>query len=33
MNDWLHNLPIVWMALLIFGLTTLIFGPRDGRGT
>ena len=23
MNDWLHNLPIVWMALLIFGLTAL----------
>jgi uncharacterized protein DUF4239 len=22
-NDWLHNLPIVWMALLIFGLTAL----------
>ena len=24
MNDWLHNLPIVWMALLIFGLTALV---------
>jgi len=24
MNDWLHNLPIVWMALLVFGLTALI---------
>ena len=23
MNDWLHNLPIVWMTLLIFGLTAL----------
>jgi multisubunit Na+/H+ antiporter MnhB subunit len=23
MNDWLHNLPIVWMALLVFGLTAL----------
>ena len=23
MNDWLHNLPIAWMALLIFGLTAL----------
>ncbi|MBO0716472.1 MAG: DUF4239 domain-containing protein [Rhizobiales bacterium] len=24
MNDWLHNLPIVWMALLTFGLTALV---------
>ena len=24
MNDWLHNLPIVWMAFLIFGLTALV---------
>jgi hypothetical protein len=24
MNDWLHNLSIVWMALLIFGLTALV---------
>jgi len=24
MNDWLHNLPIIWMALLIFGLTALV---------
>ena len=24
MNDWLHNLPIVWMALLIFGITALV---------
>jgi uncharacterized MnhB-related membrane protein len=23
MNDWLHNLPIVWMALFVFGLTAL----------
>jgi Protein of unknown function (DUF4239) len=23
MNDWLHHLPIVWMALLVFGLTAL----------
>jgi Protein of unknown function (DUF4239) len=23
MNDWLHNLPIVWMAILVFGLTAL----------
>jgi uncharacterized MnhB-related membrane protein len=24
MNDWLHNLPIVWMGLLVFGLTALV---------
>jgi len=24
MNDWLHNLPIAWMTLLVFGLTALI---------
>jgi hypothetical protein len=24
MNDWLHNLPIAWMALLVFGLTALL---------
>jgi hypothetical protein len=24
MNDWLHNLPIAWMALLVFGLTALV---------
>jgi hypothetical protein len=24
MNDWLHNLPIAWMALLIFGLTAVV---------
>ena len=24
MNDWLHNLPILWMALLSFGLTALV---------
>ncbi|MFY9837747.1 MAG: DUF4239 domain-containing protein [Xanthobacteraceae bacterium] len=24
MNDWLHNLPIGWMALLVFGLTALV---------
>jgi len=24
MNDWLHNLAIVWMAVLVFGLTALI---------
>jgi len=23
MNDWLHDLPIVWMAVLIFGFTAL----------
>jgi hypothetical protein len=24
MNDWLHNLPLVWIALLIFGATYLV---------
>ena len=24
MSDWLHNLPVLWMALLVFGLTCLI---------
>lgn len=24
MNDWLHNLPVVWMALIIFGFTYLV---------
>jgi hypothetical protein len=24
MNDWLHNLPIAWMALLVFGGTALV---------
>jgi multisubunit Na+/H+ antiporter MnhB subunit len=24
MNDWLHNLPIVWMTLLVFGLTAFV---------
>jgi hypothetical protein len=24
MNDWLHELPIVWMVLLVFGFTALI---------
>jgi hypothetical protein len=24
MNDWLHNLPILWMALVIFGFTFLV---------
>ena len=23
MNDWLHNLPVVWMGLLVFGLSYL----------
>jgi hypothetical protein len=30
MNDWLHNLPIEWMAALIFGLTALITGAIYG---
>src|SRR5712671_2643738 len=24
MSDWLHNLPVAWMALVVFGLTYLI---------
>src|SRR5262249_47145554 len=24
MSDWLHSLPVVWMALLVFGVTYLI---------
>jgi hypothetical protein len=24
MDNWLHNLPIVWMALIVFGLTALL---------
>ena len=24
MSDWLHNLPVLWMALLVFGLTYLV---------
>jgi len=26
MNDWLHNLPVLWMALVIFGFTYLVSG-------
>ena len=24
MSDWLHNLPVLWMALVVFGVTYLI---------
>src|SRR5271154_3018529 len=24
MSDWLHNLPVVWMALVVFGFTFLV---------
>ena len=24
MSDWLHDLPVVWMALVIFGFTYLV---------
>ena len=24
MNDWLHNLPTLWMTLLVFGFTYLV---------
>jgi hypothetical protein len=23
-SDWLHNLPVVWMALVVFGFTYLV---------
>src|SRR5260370_15261610 len=26
MSDWLHNLPVVWMALVVFGATYVIAG-------
>ncbi len=24
MSDWLHNLPVPWMAVVVFGLTYLL---------
>jgi hypothetical protein len=30
MSDWLHNLPVAWMALLIFGATYLVAGGIYG---
>jgi hypothetical protein len=24
MSDWLHNLPVLWMALVVFGFTYLL---------
>jgi len=24
MSDWLHNLPVLWMSLLVFGFTYLV---------
>jgi hypothetical protein len=24
MSDWFHDLPLVWMAVLVFGITYLI---------
>ena len=37
MNNWLHNLPVVWMALVIFGSYVLrrsgnLRRGRDARG-
>ena len=26
MNDWLHNLPVAWLALVVFGATYLVTG-------
>ena len=31
MSDWLHNLPIVWMALVDFGFTYL--GLQESAGS
>src|SRR5215831_16043974 len=30
MSDWLHNLPIVWMALVVFGFTYLLAAGTYG---
>src|SRR5262249_59786953 len=30
MSDWLHNLPILWMALVVFGLTFLLTAAIHG---
>jgi hypothetical protein len=30
MSDWLHNLPILWMTLIVFGLTYLITAAIQG---
>ena len=26
MSDWFHNLPVLWMAVIVFGLTYLLAG-------
>ena len=28
MSDWLHNLPVLWMSLLVFGFTYLVNGSN-----
>src|SRR5215510_13836409 len=33
MSDWLHNLPILWMTLVVFGLTYLISAAIQGLVT
>jgi nitrogen fixation/metabolism regulation signal transduction histidine kinase len=33
MSDWLHNLPILWMTLIVFGLTYLITAAIQGLVT
>src|ERR1700722_8073926 len=30
LNNWLHNLPVVWMALVIFGVTYLVAAGSFG---
>ncbi len=32
MGDWLHNLPIGWMALLVFGATYPVAAPGAHAG-
>src|SRR5262245_52024919 len=33
MSDWLHNLPILWMTVVVFGLTYLITTAIQGLVT
>ena len=29
MDNWLHNLPVVWMAVVVFGATFLVAAMLD----
>ncbi len=31
MSDWLHNLPVPWMAMVVFGLTFLLAATCGNR--